>query len=548
MCGIVGSIGKKINRNHLNSLSNRGPDQRGLVTSNDLTFGHTRLSILDIDSLESKQPACREENILVFNGEIYNFVEIKEDLNLETSENPGDTEVLLACLEKIGVEKTVERLVGMFAFAYYEKSKDFVWIVRDRLGQKPLFYYSFNNEFSFASDISLLKEINNDEKFTINNDILDFYFSAFYIPSPYTIYNEILSLKQGTILKYDVKKREIVKNIKYWEPKKENRIVNNVCDFLTLFDKAVNIRLRSDVPIGAFLSGGIDSTYVVKRIKETDNINIETFTASVKDDLDETVYAKKVAEFYKLKNTTIDVDKNELSISKIRQLVRCFGQPFADSSILPTELVCNLISNYVTVAISGDGSDEIFMGYNKYHSSKSFEDKMFRNNNTSFLNVPTLDKMKIVKKIIPNFSNLSDIEKINQFDIRIFLEGDILQKVDRLSMLNSLEVRSPFLDHRLVELSLKMNLDLLIKDKKGKYFLKKLLEKDFEEKFVNRPKIGFMLQMEKWRKKVLDLIRPMLYICDKIDIIDKDIELESIETYTLFSLLVFLVWYEEYML
>lgn len=539
MCGIVGSTESKIFRNDLHLISKRGPDSRGLFSDENIDLGHTRLSIVDPDGDHASQPAISEKGVLVYNGEIYNFPVLSEEMSISTS---SDTDFLLKCIEKIGVEKTIVKLNGMYAFCYYDKLEQKLWLVRDRLGQKPLFYSQGNAGITFASSIELVKKVANRESYTIDEDALIFYFSAFYIPAPYTIYSEIQSVNPGEYIVYDMLSGKLEKSAYWTIPRGSKRKKN----FDELFQDATLSRLLSDVPVGNFLSGGVDSSLVVQTMSESGVENIRTYTAEIQDNLNESHYANKVSSKFNTDHKSICVDKDSFSIGLIRKLVKAFGQPFADSSIIPTYKVCQLISNYVTVAISGDGADEIFMGYDKYRKNENFESSVFRNTNLSFLKKQS-DKSAtdIVRSIVPDFDNLEGVEKIRAFDARIFLEGDILQKVDRLSMENSLEVRSPFLDHRVCEFAMSLSKKDLIDRDHGKVFLKKKLTKNFEENFVYRDKIGFMLAIEEWRKEILESLHQMLASTKENPVLKKNVDYNKIATYTLFAILVFLVWHEE---
>ena len=429
----------------------------------------------------------------------------------------------------------------MFSFCFYDSKERILWFTRDRLGKKPLFYLSDERGITFSSSIQAIKRVHNNECFKINQDIIGFYFSAFYIPSPYTIYKDIMSLPAGHYAKYDLGKKKL-ELFEYWQPNTTSRN-RNVKEFSGIFKDAVNIRLRSDVPLGAFLSGGIDSTIVVGHISDVLK-TCSTYTAGIEDTLNEETYAAIVSKKYNTNHVVKKVKKNSLTIRDIRRLNRTFEQPFADSSIVPTEAVCDKIADDVTVAISGDGADEIFMGYDKYFSNSPLQNKLFRNVDLNFIK-SSIDPMDVVKQKIPNFDDLNEIEKINQFDIRIFLEGDILQKIDRISMSKSLEVRSPFLDYRIVELALGLPLNDLMFNGTGKYFLKRRVEKNFGSEFAFRKKTGFMLSMNEWRAQLNSLILPLEYVFKDSGFFKEEYDLTTLNSYTLFSMIVFLAWLEE---
>lgn len=510
-----------------------------------MTLGHTRLSIIDTSD-ESRQPLESDKCVLVFNGEIYNYKELGRDYL--HGEESSDTLVLFYLLQTKGVEETLKLLNGMFSFCYYDKAEKKLWLARDRFGKKPLFYLSERTTLTFSSSLDLVKKIHREESFEIDEGILSFYFSAFYVPSPRTIYKRIKSLRPGTVLSFD-SKTGLSETITYWQPSVRERTQKSTDEFLDVFRDSVKIRLRSDVPLGAFLSGGIDSTLVVKLMSEICSSSVKTYTACVRDEFNEEVYAKMVADKYKTCHTTRDVEKHDLRVRDIRRLVKFFGQPFADSSIVPTENVCDLISRDVTVAVSGDGSDELFMGYDKYKpTTRSFSSRVFRNVDLKFLKkTHVTDPIDVVREIVPDFDALSETEKVNQFDVRIFLEGDILQKIDRLSMSKSLEVRSPFLDYRIAEYALSSDVSLLFDSEKniGKHVLKKIVEEEFGTDFAFRKKTGFMLNLSEWRQQILSLLRPMRDAYLSSGFFEETVEFDALDTYTLFGILNFLVWLEE---
>ncbi len=540
MCGIVGSTIHSIRRNHLNLIADRGPDAKGIYEDANISLGHTRLSIIDTSSGLSIQPMVDASCALTFNGEIYNFLEISRS-HLAKDESIGDTRTLFDCLKTLGIEKTLPLLNGMFSFCFYDSSIKKLYLARDRVGKKPLFYLADGRGITFSSSLSLLRKIHQEDTFKINKDILGFYFSTFYIPSPHTIYESVKSLQPGSFLEFDIESKKI-KITKYWEPSIVSRN-RDIEEFDYLISDATKIRLRSDVPLGAFLSGGIDSTIIVGQIHDTIG-SCSTYTASIDDSLNEEEYARIVSQKYSTKHSIKKVAKTSLGLKDVRRLNRFFGQPFADSSIVPTEIICELISNDVHVAISGDGSDELFMGYDKYLSTMSFEKSVFRNHTTNFLK-STQDPIDIIRESIPNFDKLSKIDKINQFDIRFFLEGDILQKIDRLSMSKSLEVRSPFLDYRIVELALGLPLTTLISKNEGKYLLKNKVEKTFGKDFAFRKKTGFMLNIDEWRSNLDMMIRPLEHLIDASGIFVEKFNPRVLNSYTLFSIIVFLSWLEE---
>ncbi len=546
MCGIIGSNKYPITRNTLNKLSHRGPDERGLLSSyGDLNLGHTRLSIIGIEDGQQPMQLDKKSISLTFNGEIYNYIELQDKLRAigrETSTN-SDTEVLLEYYSVFGIDRLLEDVNGMFAFVIHDKLHDTMLLVRDRLGIKPLFYAVENDGISFCSEITPLKDMLGIENLTIDPVAVSMYFNTFYIASPNTIWNEVRSLEPGQMLTYDLNtgKNELKT---YWSLTPQPRDNHSLDEFDDLLKDAVRLRMRSDVPYGAYLSGGIDSSLVVKHMSSIAN-KCDTFTAEIKDkELNEKQYADKVAEAYNTNHTNIEVEYGEIKLSFLRKLARIFGQPFADSSIIPTYLISKKISESVAVALGGDGSDENFCGYNKYdHTSKSIQEKFFRNQDLSFLNDKyvnnTYDYM--ISKLPYQVEDPQ--EKMRLMDIRFFLEGDILQKVDRLSMANSLEVRVPFLDHRILEYANRLDYDLLFGELR-KQVPKTILERDFDSDFVHRDKIGFMLNVDEWIHEFDSVINQTKML--QSDLFRVIFNIESIEnSYLKFAILMFVLWYEE---
>ena len=546
MCGIIGSNKYSITRNTLNKLSHRGPDERGLLSSyGDLDLGHTRLSIIGIEDGQQPMQLDKESISLTFNGEIYNYIELQDKLREvgRDTNTSSDTEVLLEYYSVFGIDRLLEDVNGMFAFVIHDKLHDTMLLVRDRLGIKPLFYAVENDGISFCSEITPLKDMLGIENLTIDPVAVSMYFNTFYIASPNTIWNEVRSLEPGQMLTYDLNtgKNELKT---YWSLTPQPRDNHSLDEFDDLLKDAVRLRMRSDVPYGAYLSGGIDSSLVVKHMSSIAN-KCDTFTAEIKDkELNEKQYADKVAEAYNTNHTNIEVEYGKIKLSFLRKLARIFGQPFADSSIIPTYLISKKISESVAVALGGDGSDENFCGYNKYdHTDKSIQEKFFRNQDLSFLNDKYINNTYdyMISKLPYQIEDPQ--EKMRLMDIRFFLEGDILQKVDRLSMANSLEVRVPFLDHRILEYANRLDYDLLFGQLR-KEVPKTILERDFDADFVHRDKIGFMLNVDEWIHEFDSVINQTKML--QSDLFRVIFNIENIEnSYLKFAILMFVLWYEE---
>tara|TARA_R110000803_G_scaffold36616_7_gene78682 strand:+ start:359 stop:1993 length:1635 start_codon:yes stop_codon:yes gene_type:complete len=542
LCGLIGSSYLDLNRINVLDLVHRGPDSNSIFKKENISIGHTRLSIIGIN--DGAQPLISSDKRygLVFNGEIYNYIELKEEFK-EELETDSDTEVLFHLLIKNGIKKTLKKVNGMFAFAFIDYEKQEIILARDRLGQKPLFYSLDKKGIIFASEILPIYNLIGKSGLSINPVALSSFFNCFYISSPLTIWNEISSLKQGTFLKYSIRDNNVIHE-QYWSPFVAERKLSPEGVLESLIDDATSLRMRSDVKLGAFLSGGVDSSLIVQSMSKQKN-HIRTFVASIKDALNEERYAKIVSDKFKTDHTVLSVEKKVLSRSLLRRIVRSFGQPFADSSIVPTFLVSKEIAKNVKVAISGDGADEIFCGYNKYRSEMPLKSLFFRNENIDFI-VPEMrrDTFEWMKSEMPGLEKLKKKDAINQLDIRYFLEGDILQKVDRMSMLSSLEVRSPFLDHRIVELALALKDEYVFDPSTGKKCLKDLLCKSFDKDFVYRDKIGFMLSIEEWEERIDDLLDFKNIL--KTGFFDDTIDKKSMTPYLKFAFLIFDIWLEEF--
>ncbi len=572
MCGINGIIRKqqsislsddidRMNR----SIIHRGPDDVGAYQNNGrVALGMRRLSIIDLSS--GKQPILSEnkDKVIVFNGEIYNYKSLQSELiflgyKFKTS---SDTEVVLALYEYYG-EDCVQYLNGMFAFAIYDQSRSVLFIARDRFGEKPLYYYRSNDEFLFASELKSIIILNSSLK-KISTTALHLYFSLSYIPAPHTIYENIYKLEPATILTINIDTLEY-KTYKYWDYNNENRLeeVSSSYDIAKkqvtdlIFD-AVEKRMVSDVPIGVFLSGGIDSAIVASVMAKLSDTKIKTFTIGFDDKrYDESSRAQKIAYHINSEYLHCALNYNNL-IHDVDEVILNYDEPFADPSALPTYFVSKYTSNFVKVALTGDGGDEVFGGYNKYLfqtigtvlkpltplksikavlsssyftnlDSKSkiiklqkFFNSLDVNSMLSHLNIIQLafrnqelyevlnterylDIRKLLLSIcepIPLSIN-SDLKIARYIDFKVSLEGDLLPKVDRASMLVSLECRAPFLDHRLVDLSFSLPDKYLIKGRNKKRILKDAFEWAVPKNYFNSPKSGFEIPLGSWFRNEL---------------------------------------------
>ncbi|MBA3900249.1 MAG: asparagine synthase (glutamine-hydrolyzing) [Bacteroidetes bacterium] len=555
MCGINGFYSNTFNQDALLkmnlTLSHRGPDAEGFFfdESSGAGLGHTRLSILDLSDA-ANQPFHSSNNryVMAYNGEVYNFKEIAQELNISLK-TTSDTEVILEAFVKWGPE-FVNRLNGMFALAIYDKAEKQMFLFRDRLGIKPLFYYLGENSLVFASElkaIQSLKEIKND----INPKAVYDFLHLGYIPEPHSIYQNIYKFPAGHFAVFDGKNLSIKP---YWkieekfktETQKDFKKAKS--EFKDLMESAVKYRMISDVPFGTFLSGGIDSSLVTAIAQKLSDKPIKTFTIGFKDaKFNEAEHAKKVSHYLKTDHHEQFVSYKD-AIQLTEEIIDSYDEPFADSSAIPTMLVSKMAREHVTMTLSGDGGDELFMGYGWYKWAKRLNKPFLKSipfSHETLAKIPISDKYKRALNLLLinnynfeshivsqehylfsqselqklllnndliftpdiNFDNLprklNQMEKQALYDIKYYLKDDLLVKVDRASMKSSLEARVPLLDYRIVEFAL--NLDESMKYHKGelKYFLKQVLYDYVPEEYFNRPKWGFSIPLSLWMKNEL---------------------------------------------
>ncbi len=569
MCGIFGIISKEVDKQLLISmgqtLSHRGPDAEGYYIeragSKIIGLGHKRLSIIDL-SPSANQPMKDGDVVIVFNGEIYNFPDLKKIL-LEKGYkffSKSDTEVIIKSYMEWGID-FISKLNGMFAIGLLDKKKKTLYLIRDRIGIKPLYYYYKHGDFAFASELKAFYKIENFDK-DIDLISLNDYFSLGYIPYPKTIFKNSYKLNPGSYLKYDLKSGELKKE-RYWEIDCLNgRKLNNIGEIkeklMFLIEDSVRKRMISDVPLGAFLSGGIDSSIIVANMAKLSNKPVKTFTIGFEGEEDEREYARLTSKKYGTEHTE-EILSFESIVNLIPNLIYQMDEPFFDHSIFPTYLVSKLARQEVIVALSGDGGDENFGGYVRpYMFSKYFEKyllipEFIRNivekkivlpfiNCLSFISPHKRKLFKIIeilsskgdeqiishmflmtgkmkgllysdffkseleKKYSPSiFSGTLELNKglsLPQWnmchDLKNYMVNDILTKVDRMSMLNSLEVRVPFLDHRVVEFALRIPSNYKLRGKITKWILKETFKEDIPKRLINLSKKGFGIPLKKW--------------------------------------------------
>ena len=573
MCGIAGIVYNKetpvepaILSKMTEVLHHRGPDASGFFIKKNVGLGHKRLSVIDT-SVAANQPMFNEDGsvVVVFNGEIYNFSELTDLLSQKghSFATRSDTEVIIHAWEEFGPD-CVSHFRGMFAFAIYDIKKQLLYIARDCLGKKPLFYFYNKQMFIFGSEIKSLITIP-DLKREIDVIALGEYAAYGYMLGEHTIFDNIRKLQPGHYLTIDLRLKGLTPHVQqYWKLKIAPDHKPSEQDWLDEMDmvlsEAVRIRMRSDVPLGAFLSGGIDSSLITAYMAKHNNNCIKTFTIGFNEPAyDESCWAATVSKHLGTEHYFEIVTPKAADI--LQDLVHTFDEPFGDSSIIPTFLLCRLTGKQVTVALSGDGGDEMFLGYSRYPmlnktyqasrritgigrcfsklisrvlpygkwgkrslerlSMKEFDQYNhamgYSVENLSLLRTDILKTLPIAikSKVVTDFyeqSGLALIERYQYADIMNYLPDDILVKVDRASMRHSLEVRCPLLDQKVVELAAKIPHQMKLSGFNGKIILKKLAQRYIPEKVLERPKMGFGVPLSQWFKgELAGLLKDMLF-------------------------------------
>jgi asparagine synthase (glutamine-hydrolysing) len=590
MCGIAGYFGKgnqDILTKMTNQLNHRGPDDKGFYVDHKIGLGHTRLSIIDLTSA-GHQPMCNQDQTIwtIFNGEIYNFQELKKNLK-NKFKSQTDTEVIIHLYEKMG-EKVFAKLNGMFAIAVYDKKREKIILARDRMGKKPLYWCIFKNTLIFGSELKSLMQHPLFQK-ELNLQSLNKYLNYEYVPTPHAIFKNVYKLEPGTYMGYDgreIKKKKFW-NItfqipqpppaKAWQWRAGTSQVPNILDELDKkIDNAVKTRLVSDVPLGIFLSGGLDSSAITYYAQKNSKQKIKTFSIGFNESsFNESIYAKKVSKFLGTEHYEKILNAKD-SLDLIPKIADLLDEPMADSSIIPTYLLSKFTRQNVTVALGGDGGDELFCGYDTFTAHRLatiyekiplfFRKKIIENIAThlptSFRNLSfdfkikkfiagfygeekyrnqrwlgSFNKQERAQLFTPEIWN--ELKKENEFiDIdnylaslnsnnfynqliylylRTYLMDDILVKVDRASMFNSLEVRAPLLDYHVVDFVNSLPINLKMHSLQKKYIFKKLMENKLPKNIIYRKKKGFGIPLSDWLTKELKPLALNLFSKDKIE-------------------------------
>lgn len=617
MCGIAGIIDSNSSLTSEISINNfarfnkfRGPDAYGIEVgdlndSQSYALAHHRLSIVDLTE-SANQPMTKSSWKIIFNGEIYNFREIKAELKKNGSNflTNSDTEVILELFDIYPIKKALEKLNGMFAIAAINTSSNQVFLARDRWGKKPLYYHHDGEHLSFSSDLRSFSTLN--KKFTINKKGLKYYFSELSLPQPETIFNEVLQITPGhfAVLKNaQLIQTEYCDLFKKGNPESivHQKKANPAENVKELLSAAIETRLHADVPVGAFLSGGIDSGLIVGLSTQfADNIN--TYTVGFDNsEFDERPFAEIMAKKYKTNHHELSLKSNDINL---KELVMEFGEPFADSSMIPSYLISKTVSEHQKVVLSGDGGDELFCGNATYHQAYKFDAirqktkaisrfenllssikieklnplvkiqkkpllfsgrELYRNMGFNQVELNTLiledDGFEIQQKfeevILKSGSNPNNIfESIYNGSIRTRLLNDYLVKIDRSSMFASLEIRSPFLDDCLFNYLKNLDKKQLMPKKVLKGILKNLAFEILPNEILNKPKSGFAIPLDSWfRDKWKEIF--VHYVFDQqqnlVDLNYKYIKSVWIEHlngknhgHKLYAILVFHIWAHEF--
>lgn len=586
MCGVIGLVclsksssldqRQQALEKMMNSLRHRGPDNSGRWHDADMpvSLGHTRLSIIDLsDNGHQPMISASGRYVISYNGEIYNAKELIQEMGNQAPAFKGrsDTEILLAALDVWGLSSTLQKINGMFAFALWDKESQNLSLIRDRLGQKPIYAgWIEPGTLAFASEVSAF-HAHPSFRPEINQDVLALYMRFGFIPAPYSIYKDIITLLPGNILSLPVKKLDNESSLlsymhSYWDPAQivqmhsdhQNVLEDEVISAThSLLEDSVEKRMIADVSLGSFLSGGLDSAMITALMSQASSRPIETFTIGFEeDDYNEAHHARKVAKYLGT-NHHEEILSARQAQDIIPSLPDIYDEPFADSSQIPTALICEFARQNITVCLTGDGGDEVFGGYQRYMSAPyiwskikycpgfirsmmagaltrmpprllesinpgypEWHDRILKLENALQSKTP----FSFYKALIQRWSESDDIvtgasrlplpiddesahitnlsfeESMMFWDTIHYLPNDILTKTDRASMHYSLEARSPFLDYRLFEFMWSAPENMRIRKGQGKYILQHILKEYIPEELYKRPKHGFTVPIRQWLK------------------------------------------------
>jgi asparagine synthase (glutamine-hydrolysing) len=611
MCGILGWISgnKKVDKDEfeamLDQLEHRGPDADGTYFGDGISLGSRRLSIVSLNE-SGNQPIWDStgETSIIYNGEVYNYLKLKKEIKGVKFKSETDTEVILHMYKKYGIKDTLSKLNGMFAFCIYDKKENKAIIARDRVGVKPLVYYQSKNNFIFASEIKAIRRAEEIDPGINPKAVYDFFIHR-YVPNPRTIYQNIYKLEPGHYIELDVNTLKYEKN-EYWRlrPNRNKNMGEEEAagQIERLLKDSVQKRLIADVEVASLLSGGVDSSTVTALAQEY-KPNIRAFSIDIQpEQFSEVEHAKRVSNSRDINLNTKKVGKEEFAKS-FEEIIQSCDEPFADSSIIPTYLLCEYVSqNGIKTALSGDGGDEVFYGYRWFdrfytvdESSLNFLSKLLptrlleickSNPIIKFLFFLSFKSVERYRRIMFDRFTTKEIESIfnfslglendymykektgkekinwkdvNVIDFKTFLVDDILYKVDTAAMANCLEVRVPYLDHRLVETVFSISISLLYKkvrkqyllkkhnNREKKYILKRIAEKYIPKENIYRSKKGFSAPVMGWVSSNLKEYITSSSLSDS-DILDSKKLEEFVQSERnegkLWQLFIFSKWYE----
>nr|WP_136251728.1 asparagine synthase (glutamine-hydrolyzing) [Ningiella ruwaisensis] len=624
MCGIAGFLTQnypQLSEGHLldmgNSIQHRGPDAKGEYLNEHVGLCHRRLSILDLTEA-GNQPMFSEDGsiAIVFNGEIYNYPELKAELAEQGASfrSTTDTEVIIHLYQRLGTD-CLAKLNGMFAFAIWDNKQQSLFIARDRLGKKPLYYLSHEGRFAFASEIKAILTLPDVPKDVRVDAVYDF-FAYQYVPDPKSIFKHIHKLPPAHFL---VHKNNALHIEQYWDVDfssvKQQDESTLKTQLQTLAQACTKRRMLSDVPLGAFLSGGVDSSGVVAMMAQASTSPVKTCTIAFDDEkYNEAEFAQIVAKQYKTEHHEFLVSQNVTDT--LEHIVSFFDEPFADPSLVPTYFVSELARQAVTVAIAGDGGDEVFAGYQKYNTDdienrlrSKFPSWLRRSCFPLLAKVFSLSENTFMRKACSLFTSLSvspamgfyitnaqikdkqwhelvkadvanslgnyhpskftvetynkakgedHLAKILYTDIKTYLPGGILVKVDRMSMANSLEVRAPLLDKEMLEFAASVPSYLKFNKGEKKYLLKEAFKPYLPDDILYRKKMGFSVPLANWFKNEIKPIAQKFIIDNpkglpqyfKMDVVNRywkqHQEGSADHSNLLWSMLMFEMWWQRY--
>ncbi|MBU0660602.1 asparagine synthase (glutamine-hydrolyzing) [Patescibacteria group bacterium] len=637
MCGIIGGISKRLDKSiaqdMLEQIRHRGPDGDGLYcdTENNVYLGHTRLAIIGL-SYAGAQPMTvmykQKKYIISYNGEVYNYKEIKKELQDLGHEfvNETDTEVIAHAYIEWGINESIRKFIGMFVFALWDDSLQKMYIVRDRFGVKPLYILEQDGSVLFASELKALL-VYPEYKKQISQKALQLYFQLGYIPAPYSIFEGICKVLPGHYLEVAVDGSIV--DYAYWDALDsiKHRLIDKnktekeyIDELEQVLQKSFDYRMVADVDVGVFLSGGIDSSLVAALLQKGRKEKIKTFTIGFEDSrYDEAPYAKKIAEVLGTDHHEIYLTEKDVKAC-IPQLFQVYDEPFADSSAIPTYLLAKYTKDHVKVALSGDGGDELFSGYTKYKAVdalqsmarykkvflrvcfmlpisvllsvyrlmvfvkllplySNIERKLYKLKkllavtsikdrfiqSSRYFSVDELKKLGITQDNAPNILNqlfveetdVTPIEQMQLWDLKIYFLDDILVKTDRMTMAHGVEGREPFLDESILSFVSSLPKEIRQEQLGTKKMLKQVLGRHLDQGLFEREKSGFVPPIgawltSDWGKKMIEVYLSDEYIkkqhifsLEYIQIIRKDIY--SVQPEKLWMIIAFQLWYEEWM-